>query len=274
MTILGNLSKRLESNFQMLINNNLHIEIYDAFTSRVNGRFFANSEHSIYFDYDGISSNAMNKRNFRIEFNPAKVADHQKVFLKKFVLPLLSDVGFSRIDLAVDVDCAFSDYQFELFNRTKSMIFSKDGRLSTQYIGSRKSKTMYRIYDKKRQLLEKEDIVIDDELLWRLEVEIKGSTYIDELIDKGFDSLFNFRIIQYDFSNISASDECFIQSMYHSPGSFAKLSNPTKAKIRKIAKECCGNDISVCIRDEVKKNNPLILAELKGYTQNGLKTIF
>lgn len=274
MTILGDLPKGLESSFQIFINNNLDVEIFNASTSRVNGTFFGYTDNPIYFDYDGINSTLLNKRNFRIEFNPSKITEENKMFLRKKVICFLRNVGFSRIDLAIDVDQKLSDYDFEIFNKSKTYIYSKDGQLSTQYIGSRRSRVMFRIYDKKRQLLEVEDKIISDEVLWRFEIEIKGKSVIEELIYKGFDSLFDFRIISYDFEKVSPTDECFIKAMYLAPDSFKKLSKPTKAKIRKIAKNCSGEDLGLVMKNEVKKNNPLILAELESYTGYGLKTIF
>lgn len=274
MTILGDLPKKYESSFQLLLDNSLDVEISNAFVSRVNGTFFGYTGNPIYFDYDGVNSLALKKRNFRLEFNPTKISEEHKMFLRKKVIPFLGNVGFSRIDLAVDVDNKLSDYDFEIFNKSKTYVYAKDGQLATQYIGSRKSKVMLRIYDKKRQLLEVENMEIPDDVLWRFEIEIKGKSVIEDLIANGFDSLIDFRIISYDFENVSPTDECFIQAMYLAPGSFKKLSKPTRAKIRKIAKACSGDDLAVMMKNEIKKNNPLILEELESYTRYGRRFIF
>lgn len=270
LTIVGNLKKDLESSFQLVLNNSLHVNILDSATSFVKGNFFNSFEDSVYFEYDGVNSSAMKKRNFRLEFNPAKILKDQSVFIKKYIMPLLSDVAFSRLDLALDINVRLSTFNFEIFGLTKTQIYSKDGSLSTLYIGSRQSNRMIRVYDKKRQLYEvvKEDI--SDEILWRLEFELKGSSYIDKLIRDGFDTIIDFRIIDYDYSSLTASDEIFISSMYLNPDAFSRLSKPTKSRYRKIAKSLPGIDLSIEFKKNIQKNNPLILDELKGYQANAL----
>lgn len=264
ITVMGNLKKDFESSFQILLDKSSHVRIDRALTSYVCGQFFCMNENTIYFEYDGMNAVAMNKRNFRLEFNPSKIEKEQEIFLKKYVLPMLIDVGFTRIDLAIDVDDKLTDYYFEILGRTRTLIHARDGELATMYIGSRNSKVMMRIYDKKRQLREKEGVEIEDDVLWRLEYEIKGKEIIDSVLKYGFQTLIDNRIIQYDFTGVSAIDECLIHSMYLAPDSFRKLSKDKKSKVRKIMKSCGGNDISVTIRKEVEKKSPLLLAELEG----------
>jgi Putative phage replication protein RstA len=271
LTIMGNLKKEMESSFQLLLDNFSHVKVDRALTSYVCGQFFFVDEDSIYFEYDGLNSSAMNKRNFRLEFNPSKIDKNKKIFLKKHVLPLLIDFGYTRIDLAIDVDENITDYHFEITGRTKTHIFARDGELATIYIGSRSSKVLMRIYDKKRQLKEKEQVEISDPVLWRLEYELKGSEMIDSVLENGFESIIDHRIIQYDFTGVSPSDECLIECMYHSPSSFSKLSRPTKSRVRKVMRACGGDDISQVIRNEVKKKSPQLLAELEGFQKSSIR---
>ena len=271
LTILGNMKKEMESSFQMLLDSVSHVKIDQAYTSFVKGQFFFTDENSIYFEYDGVNSSVMNKRNFRLEFNPSKLDDDKKYFMKKHVLALLTDVGFSRVDLAIDFDVNISNYQFEITGRTKTFIHARDGELATMYIGSRSSKVMMRIYDKKRQLREKEKTEIDDPVLWRLEYELKGTEIIDLVIKHGFDAIIDHRIIQYDFSEVSAMDECLIQCMYLAPDSFNKLSKPKKSKIRKIMRSSGGEDVALVVRSEVKKKSPQLLAELEGFRTSSIQ---
>ncbi|MDT2507869.1 replication initiation factor domain-containing protein [Enterococcus avium] len=265
LTIMGNLKKDLESSFQMLLDSLSHVKVDRALTSYVSGQFFFTDEDSIYFEYDGLNASAMNKRNFRLEFNPSKIDKDKQIFLKKHVLPLLIDFGYTRIDLAIDVNENITDYNFEISGRTRTFIHARDGELATMYIGSRSSKIMMRIYDKKRQLREKEQIEIGEPVLWRLEYELKGSALIDSILENGFDSIIDHRIIQYDYADVSPLDECLIECMYHSPNAFSKLSKPKKSRVRKVMRECGGNDISVYIKNEVKKKNPQLLADLEGF---------
>lgn len=286
LTCMGNLKKSYETNFQMLINKYAHVNLDQSMTSFARGQFFSDYEDSVYFEYDAVYSDAMGKRNFKLEFNPSKITDEQKIFLKSNVIPLLSDFGFSRLDLAVDVNANLSDYQFQIFGRSRTYIHSRDGELSTFYIGSRQSPHMIRVYDKNRQLVEKEgwlpfgstvenedQKVLTDKVLWRLEFELKGQKIIDFLIQFGFDSVLNDdqRIIRYDFSELNPVDTILAKACFEMPDSFKDLSKKKKWDIRKKLKACGGEDITFEIKKEIKKKNPQILTELEGYTKNSMR---
>lgn len=271
LTIMGNLKKEHETSFQLLIDKSLHTEIFNARSSFVSGQFFSQDENSIYFEYDGLLAAVMNRRNFKIEFNPSKITDDQKIFLRKYVISYLTDLGFSRLDLAIDIDEVLSDYHFEVFGKSRTYIHSKSGELATFYIGSRKSKVMLRVYDKKRQLQEVENLEIEDSVLWRLEFELKGQDLIDFLREKGFDNVLDFRIIRYNFSELNAIDKILCKSYYSLPGDFNDLSRAKKYDIRKKLKACGGNDVSSDLKDSIKQKNSLILGELESYERCAIK---
>lgn len=265
LTIMGNLPIYDEIFLQELIDKHSHITVSKAMTSYVVGQFFSSSENGFYFEYDGLNSKAMNKRNFKIEFNPSKVSEEQKEFLRTEVLILLNDVGFSRLDLAIDIRRDLSLFTFEIFNRKRTKIFSKTSELETMYIGSRNSRIMQRIYDKKRQLKDVEDVDLEEPVLWRLEFEIKHYEIIDNLIEFGFENIIENRIIKYDYEGLSAVDVIMIKSMEEFPEDFSRLSKNTKTKIRKNAKDLKGYDISEEIKSAIKEKNHSILRELNGY---------
>ena len=265
LTVMGDLPKVLETSFQLLLDNTPHSSIIVSRTSYVTGQFYVQRENSIYFEYDGLLASAMNRRNFKLEFNPSKIDDEQKEFIRAHIIPFLLDVSFSRLDISIDVDEKLSDYQFEIFGRTKTYIHSRDGELATFYIGSRQSKNMIRVYDKKKQLLEVEKKEISEKVLWRLEFELKGRHFIDFLMKEGFDSLIGFRIIRYDFSALSAIDKILCKSYYLLSDDFSDLSKNKKWDIRKKLKECDGEDVSPILKSTLKEKNSLILGELESY---------
>ena len=273
LTLMGNMNKEFESSFQLLLDQTVHSKISGARTSYVTGEFFAQNENSIRFEYDGVLAKSMNRRNFKLEFNPAKINEKQKEFIRSKILWFLSDVGFSRLDIAIDFDEKLSHYQFEIFGRTKSFIHARDGELATFYIGSRQSKNMIRVYDKKRQLLEVEKEEIEDEVLWRLEFELKGHDVIAALMKYGFDSVVDFRIIRYDFSHLSAIDKILCKSYYLMPDDFSDLSKKKKWDIRKKIKESGGEDVSPVIQERIKEKNSLILGELESYLKSSMRVV-
>lgn len=271
LTILGTLKKSMEVDFQRVINHFSHVRVDSVRTSYARGQFFYEEEHSINFEYDGLFSEAMNKRNFRIEFNPSKISKEQKIFLRKEVLCMLLDVGFSRVDIAVDINDDLSGYYFEVFNKKKSEFYGRDGSAETFYFGSRFSDVYLRVYDKKKEMWEKRREVCDLDKLWRFELEVKGSSKVDELITNGFDSLIDFRIINYNYSTLSAMDKILLKSMYEFKNEFSELSKNTKTRIRKLARSCSGDDVSSVIKEAIKANNPLILRELESYARCSMK---
>lgn len=265
LTVMGDMPKVFETSFQLLLDHTPHASIIGSRTSYVTGQFYVQNENSIYFEYDGLLSSAMNRRNFKLEFNPSKIDENQKEFIRTQIIPFLLDVSFSRLDISVDVDEKLSDYQFEIFGRTRTYIHSRDGELATFYIGSRQSKNMIRVYDKKKQLLEVEEKEISEEVLWRLEFELKGRHFIDFLMKEGFDSLVGFRMIRYDFSDLSAIDKILCKSFYLLSDDFSDLSKKKRWDIRKKLKECDGEDISPIFKSALKEKNSLILRELESY---------
>ena len=265
LTVMGDLPKVFETSFQLLLDNTPHASITVARTSFVVGQFYVQRENSIRFEYDGSLASAMNRRNFKLEFNPSKIEDEQKEFIRSQIIPFLLDVSFSCLDISIDVDEKLSDYQFELFGRTRSYFHSRDGQLATFYIGSRQSKNIIRVYDKKKQLFEVEKKEISEEVLWRLEFELKGRHFIDFLMSEGFDSLIGFRIIRYDFSGLSAIDKILCKSCYLLSDDFNDLSKKKKWDIRKKLKECDGEDVSPILKSTLKEKNSLILGELESY---------
>ena len=271
LTIVGELKTDLEPLFQNVINDSRHVYLSKSMTSLAEGKFFNDLDNSIYFSFDAIRGKLLERRNFRMEFNPSKINSEQSVFIKKEIMPLLTDVGFSRMDIALDVSEDLSNYHIEITGRKRGIYLGRDGSLETLYIGTRRSNVMIRLYDKKKQLLEEEKKEIEDKVLWRLEYELRGSDVIELLMENGFENIIDSRIIRYDYSSLSPIDTILVKAMIDMPNDFSKLSKTKRYDIRKKSKLCAGDDVAPILRKEVKKNNPLILSELKGYTQNSIR---
>ena len=124
------------------------------------------------FNMDGPSKNA---RNFKLEFNPNEVAPEFMAYLHSVIYPCLTDIGISRIDLAIDTTEDIGIYYIDTVNPTNSVAYRGRGKqLETLYLGSRKRWNYIRIYDKKKQLGAKKRKEIIEPTLWRIEFEMKG----------------------------------------------------------------------------------------------------
>lgn len=88
----------------------------------------------------------------RIDFNPNSVAKENKPELHS-IIDALARPRLSRLDVAIDYygrDMATVEWR-EKRVRSREMIMSPKGRLETLYIGSRKSNSFLRIYDKAKE---------------------------------------------------------------------------------------------------------------------------
>lgn len=73
--------------------------------------------------------------------------------MKENILPLLKNVGFTRLDFAFDVEADLADYIYFDGNSPKKIgkYIGKNGKLETMYIGSKESEWHVCIYDKKKE---------------------------------------------------------------------------------------------------------------------------
>lgn len=297
MTIVGNLK---ETHFIQRFIDLRMLEVSENSHDLVKGQIFPAHvyDESAYFTYDQRNAEAMRKRNFRIEFNPAKITDKQKEFIREKILCWCApgSLSFSRLDLALDCNVNIGSYAFESeYAKSGAVFYAKNGSIEGLYVGKRESEIFIRAYDKKReQLREKRKELASNErnkltsseytkevqnglereieLLenvdnwWRLEFEVKGSARLDLLIENGFSILFdNLRIMDYDFSNVKGLEKAVLVGLLERPEIFEELSKNTKSKYKKMFRELGGVDLSKEFREELRKKEPLILADLRDW---------
>lgn len=267
MAVVGHLHSDFSYALQKLVNEP-HVRIKGTpSTDFIEGQFFFYGEtEPVYYSYDNINSSAMGKRNFRMEFNPSKINSEQVKWLKDNVLYILDDVGITRLDLAFDCDFDLSTYTFEFKNSLKSSVFrGRTGKIETMYHGSRNSDAYYRIYDKKLELHEKQDIVIDDPILWRFEVELKNAHFIENMIDFGLPVFDDKRIIQYDIDSLPVNDALMITGLLEKPELMGKLTKYGRTKYRKMMKSLNGNDVTSIFKAELDKKKPELIGEINSW---------
>src|SRR5699024_170092 len=213
-----------------------------------------------------INALAMNKRNFRMEFNPNKLSKEQKTYLRENVVYILDDISFSRLDLAIDVFFNLSEYTFNHLSSLKSAIFrGRTGKVETMYYGSRFSDFYYRIYDKKQELWDKKREVTEHEEWWRFELEIKNSTNVEQVIDSNFQVLDDLQFIKHDLADLPINEKLKVRSLIDYPEYMEELAKATRAKYRKIIRGLSGEDITPELREALKEKTPELISEINSW---------
>lgn len=267
MTILGDLNSKKVFQFKQLLKGNDTSLIDSRFHDYVRGKLL---DDLVYFEYDKIKAKSFNTRNFRMEFNPNNLTDEQILWLQTHVIPLLSDVGITRLDLAFDVDFDLSEYQFLPIgnSRQKSTVEFRDAsrKLETLYIGKRQSDKMVRLYNKKLEQ-ENKGNVSDLPTWWRLEFELKRET-VNEF-GEVFDTL---QIKKPDLNELEKiEDRAILYYLLDYPQEWSNLSKRKKEKYRKMLREIKEEDITLVFKKGLEKKKAELLQQLDDWFKNQYK---
>ena len=216
------------------------------------------------FNMDGPSKNA---RNFKLEFNPNNTPEEFLFFYTSVILPCLTDIGFSRLDLAIDTTENLGTYYMDTRNPTETVEYRDRAReLETLYFGSRKGTNFIRIYDKKKELKAKDKQAIPEPDLWRIEFEMKGPKVADTwtACDK------NLLIHKIEFPKVPDSrDRVMCKSLQEHPTYFGELSKHYRAKYRKMMKQTKGTDLMPVVHQAIKLSESRLQAELEQWMPGG-----
>jgi len=273
MTVMGDLGDNRVSGLNFLIKkfsiareNRIHVSD-SRYHDRVKGKFL---DDLVYFEYDRLKAKTYNTRNFRMEFNPNNLNQEQIEWLQHNVIPMLSDVGITRLDLAFDVDFKLSDYEFISMGnaREKSSVEFRNSsnELETKYIGKRESDKMIRFYNKKVEQIKKGNKV-DLPHWWRLEFELKRET-VDEFADV-FETL---QIKKPDLTEIeNIKDRALLYYLRDYPEAWNELANSTKSKYRKMLREIKNKNMTPLFKKELKKKKAELLEQLDSWFKHQFK---
>ena len=166
MTIVGNLDPNRAQSLITAFCNEPNVRFRPERSSRA---FTADIMDAVYcsFNLDGPNKDI---RNFRLDFNPNNAPEEFLFFYTSAILPCLTDVGFTRLDLAIDTTENLGTYHMDTVNPTGTVEYRGRGReLETMYFGSRKGTNFIRIYDKKKELKAKDKQATPEADLWRIE---------------------------------------------------------------------------------------------------------
>lgn len=264
MTVIGDLNPRHIKEFQQFIATNPYVSVLDTKTDYVRAKMY---DDLFYLEYDKIKGQSRQRRNMRIEFNPNHCSEDAREFFVKHIVRLMNDVGFSRLDLALDIEENLKSFYVASSGSSKHTVFyGRDGSPETKYFGVRESDRYIRLYNKKQERKDNADEEVTAANLWRLEFELKRDmvnqweTIADDLIIK-----------QPDWHSIAdIRTRSFVYMLLHEQDQWGELSRPVKAKYKKIIREMEGEDLTVFVQQAIKKEAPRLRQELEDWTGNKL----
>lgn len=262
LTIVGNLPLENDSllegwrgdclwkNLAMYEGGGFKSQIFDDFAQKM------------FVEFDPLNAAKMKKRNFRIDLNPNLLQEVQLNYLFDRMVPHISNVAISRIDLAFDFVRDLHDFKFDK-SVSGGMYWGRNGSVETIYFGSATSDFRCRLYNKKLERLlkgsssEKEDIQKYD-VLWRLEYVLKGSGYIAKQIRDGFHAIQDVKITKRNYDipldvPLSPLEKIMLKAYDNDKHSFSKLSDKTKRRYSKLASEISDVDLSDNLRNVIRQ---------------------
>ena len=132
MTIVGNLDPNRAQSLITAFCNEPNVRFRPERSSRA---FTADIMDAVYcsFNLDGPNKDI---RNFRLDFNPNNAPEEFLTYYQAHILPCLTDIGFTRLDIAIDTTENLGTYYMDTRNPTKkNPHISPGGKLETIYFG-------------------------------------------------------------------------------------------------------------------------------------------
>ena len=263
MTIVGNLDPNRAQSLITAFCNEPNVRFRPERSSRA---FTADIMDAVYcsFNLDGPSKDI---RNFRLDFNPNNAPEEFMPYYQAHILPCLTDIGFSRLDLAIDTTENLGTYYMDTRNPTKkNPRISPGGKLETIYFGVPKGKNYIRIYDKKNQLKEKKDQEIELPELWRIEFQLRGKACADTWTTCA-DKLMIHKLVYAE--SVSGVWKVACEHVRQNPDAIGLMSTYERQKCRKLLKESKGTDLMPVVHQAIKQSEQRLQAELKQWMPGG-----
>ena len=263
MTIVGNLDPNRAQSLITAFCNEPNVRFRPERSSRA---FTADIMDAVYcsFNLDGPSKDI---RNFRLDFNPNNAPEEFMPYYQAHILPCLTDIGFSRLDLAIDTTENLGTYYMDTRNPTKkNPRISPGGKLETIYFGVPKGKNYIRIYDKKNQLKEKKDQEIELPELWRIEFQLRGKACADTWTTCADNLLIH--TIKYPES-VSGVWRNACENVRKTTEGIEWMTDYEKRKCRKFLKEAKGINFMPVVHQAIKLSEQRLQAELNEWMPGG-----
>ncbi len=216
------------------------------------------------------AENAFQAGSWRLDFNPNKLADEEKLEMKR-AIDLLTDVHFTRLDLAFDVfnnelGMKYRIYRPNVSQREYGVYTAQWTKaVETIYYGSNSSEQQIRQYNKLVEQTKKNMPLPDGVEHWmRLELQLRGRKPT-EWVERAKGMLDDFRLPNYDRIK-NKNDRMALFALEKGLLDWSDFSDKNKkARLRKLQKEQYDDTLARELFDLLIEHQERLHGELTSY---------
>lgn len=216
------------------------------------------------------AENAFQAGSWRLDFNPNKLADEEKFEMKR-AIDLLTDVHFTRLDLAFDVfnnelGMKYRIYRPNVSQREYGVYTAQWTKaVETIYYGSNSSEQQIRQYNKLVEQTKKNMPLPDGVEHWmRLELQLRGRKPT-EWVERAKGMLDDFRLPNYDRIK-NKNDRMALFALEKGLLDWSDFSDKNKkARLRKLQKEQYDDTLARELFDLLIEHQERLHGELTSY---------
>lgn len=240
---------------------NLYFSYSDDFDT-FRGYYQAENGEKVHFEYNQPRAIATRSSNTWIEFNPNKFPSNELKTLETVLFQFMNDCKMTRADIAFDILADLSN--FKVYKRTplvQRIFYGRKSEIETIYLGSPLSDNHIKIYNKKLELFKNEDIEIEDDYLWRLEITLKSRKIYDLK-----SALKNFELYLPYFQLIEKPrDRAMLFYLNEHDNEWQNLSDKARAKYRKMIRETQSFYLTNHLRDVLSDESQRLVNEMNNF---------
>lgn len=216
------------------------------------------------------AENAFQAGSWRLDFNPNKLTDEEKLEMNR-AIDLLTDVHFTRLDLAFDVfnnelGMKYRIYRPNVSQREYGVYTAQWTKaVETIYYGSNSSEQQIRQYNKLVEQTKKKMPLPDGVEHWmRLELQLRGRKPA-EWVDRAKDMLDDFRLQNYDRIQ-NKNDKMALFALENGLLDWSDFSDKNKkARLRKLQKDQYDDTLARELFDLLIEHQERLHGELTSY---------
>ena len=216
------------------------------------------------------AENAFQAGSWRLDFNPNKLSDEEKLEMKR-AIDLLADVHFTRLDLAFDVfnnelGMKYRIYRPNVSQREYGVYTAQWTKaVETIYYGSNSSEQQIRQYNKLVEQTKKNMPLPDGVEHWmRLELQLRGRKPT-EWVERTKGMLDDFRLPNYDRIK-NKNDRMALFALEKGLLDWSDFSDKNKkARLRKLQKEQYDDTLARELFDLLIEHQERLHGELTSY---------
>lgn len=190
-------------------------------------------DSAFFIQYDKLKE-SINARPFRVEFNPNNVTPEAEEWLFDRIFSKVEEGSkkISRVDFAFDFFEDLSAYRFVSRATKMNVHYGVKGDVETIYHGASASERQVRLYNKKRQLLEKFGVSTEQEHYWRFEVQLRHKK-----VEEWRKMLHNVSLVEMNFNDCNIQERALLLYLADNPDGFQEMAKASRAKYKKLLEE-------------------------------------